>query len=206
MIAALAVTCLAAALFGAETIVIAGDTAPTGLDTPLLETAHDVNSGAGVAIAKFVTVFGTLPVTAIAALVTAILLVRAGRAADAAMLVASVVAIYIAVHVTKAATDRPRPPDPVVHASLSSFPSGHAAYSTIYVAVALLIRKGTAVTAAAVALTFAIGASRVYLRVHWATDVLAGWALGAAIFGAAAAVGVAVGRFRNNDARTVPWP
>jgi membrane-associated phospholipid phosphatase len=206
MIAALAVTAVAALLFGAETIVIAGDTRPTGLDTRVLEAAEDLNGGGGVAIAKLVTALGTLPVTAIAALVTAVLLVRAGRGADAAMLAASVMAIYIAVHVTKAATGRPRPPDPVVHASLSAFPSGHAAYSTIYVAVALLARKGAAVTAAAIALALAIGASRVYLRVHWATDVLAGWALGAAIFGAAAAIALVVGRFRNNDARTVPWP
>ena len=205
MIVALALTAVAAAVFGAETIVIAGDPSPTGLDTRVLEAAEDINSGAGVAIAKVVTVFGTLPVTGIAVVVTAILLVRAGRAADAAALVASAVAIYIAVHVTKAATDRPRPPDPVVPASLSAFPSGHAAYSTVYVAVALLSRKGAVVTAAALALACAIGASRLYLRVHWATDVLAGWALGAAIFGAAAAIAVVVGRFRNNDARTVPW-
>jgi membrane-associated phospholipid phosphatase len=206
MIGALALTALGLAIFGAQTIVIAGDTAPTGLDTHVLEAAEDINSGAGVAIAKVVTALGTLPVTAIAALVTAILLVRSGRGADAAMLIASVVAIYIVVHVTKAATDRPRPPDPIVHANLAAFPSGHAAYSTIYVAIALLSRRGAAAITAAVALAFAIGASRVYLRVHWATDVLAGWALGAAIFGAAAAIALVVGRFRNNDARTVTWP
>jgi membrane-associated phospholipid phosphatase len=206
VIAALAVAALGTLLFGAETIVVAQDTAPTGLDTRVLEAANDLNTGAGVALAKIVTVFGTLPVTGLAALVTAILLVRAGRAADAAMLAASVIAIYIAVHAVKAATDRPRPPDPVVHASLAAFPSGHAAYSTIYVAIALLSRRGAAVIAAALALACAIGASRVYLRVHWATDVLAGWALGAAIFGAAAAIALVVGRFRNNEARTVPWP
>ena len=53
---------------------------------------------------------------------------------------------------------------------------------------------------AALVLAFAIGASRAYLRVHWWSDVLAGWALGAAIFGTLAAVGIVVGYFRHNDA------
>ena len=152
-----------------------------------------------------VALLGTLPFTATLAVVAAVVLVRAGRATDAAVLVVSVIAIYIAVHVTKAATDRPRPPDPLAKASLSAFPSGHSAYSTIYVAVALATRRA-ALVAVAIVLALAIGATRVYLRVHWATDVLAGWALGAAIFGVATAIAVAVGRFRNNDPRTVPWP
>jgi membrane-associated phospholipid phosphatase len=203
MIAALAVTAVSLAVFATETAIIAGDRGPTGLDSSVLDAMRSLEDGTAVAIAKVVTVFGTLPATATVALVAAIALRR--RPAEIATLVASVVAVYIAVHVTKAATDRPRPPDPLVHASLTSFPSGHAAYSTIYVAVALATKRAP-VIAAAVALALAIGATRLYLRVHWATDVLAGWALGAAIFGAATAIALAVGRFRNNDARTVPWP
>ena len=203
MIAALVVAVLGIATFTAETAVIAGDPGPTGLDDWALDAAHRLENATGVDLAKAVTTLGTLPVTAAVALIAALALRR--RPTEVAGLVASVVAIYIVVHVVKAATDRPRPPDPLARASLSAFPSGHAAYSTIYVAVALLTRRA-ALMAAAIVLALAIGATRVYLRVHWATDVLGGWALGAAIFGAAAAIAVIVGRFRNNDPRTVPWP
>jgi undecaprenyl-diphosphatase len=123
------------------------------------------------------------------------------------VLVLSAIAIYAAVHITKAAVDRPRPPRPLVDTSLSAFPSGHAAYSTMYVALALIatrIRIGVASRAAlviaALVVAGAIGASRAYLRVHWWSDVLAGWALGAAIFGTLAALGIVVGYFRNNEA------
>lgn len=68
-----------------------------------------------------------------------------------------------------------------------SFPSGHAADSTAtYLAVALILalvvlrssRARAAVVGAAVALSAAIGVSRLVLGVHYPTDVLAGWALG----------------------------
>jgi membrane-associated phospholipid phosphatase len=210
VIAALAVTAVGLALFATETVVIAGDRGPTGLDESVLDAMHRLENGTAVAIAKVVTALGTLPVTATVALIAAMALRR--RPAEIGLLVASAVAIYVAVHVTKAATDRPRPPDPLTSSTLSAFPSGHAAYSTIYVAVALasartaFATRRTALIAAALVLALAIGATRLYLRVHWATDVLGGWALGAAIFGAATAIGLAVGRFRNNDPRNVQWP
>jgi undecaprenyl-diphosphatase len=125
---------------------------------------------------------------------------------ELAVLVAYTIAIYVAVHVTKAAVDRPRPPHPLTGSTLSAFPSGHAAYSTIYVALALIatrVRTGVArraaIVVAALVVAGAIGVSRAYLRVHWWSDVLAGWALGAAIFGSLAAAGLVVGYFRNND-------
>jgi undecaprenyl-diphosphatase len=59
-----------------------------------------------------------------------------------------------------------------------SFPSGHAC-AAMSVAVPALLAV-PAIGAPALALAFAVGASRVYLRVHYATDVLVGQALGAA--------------------------
>lgn len=85
---------------------------------------------------------------------------------------------------------RPRP-DLVAHVvdvTSASFPSGHAMLSAVtYLTLGALIaraqerRRLRAYTmGAAILLTLIIGASRIYLGVHWPTDVLAGWCLGAA--------------------------
>ncbi|MEA2430916.1 MAG: hypothetical protein QOI19_1389 [Thermoleophilaceae bacterium] len=208
LITPLAVAAVGLAVFFLELVAVTGDPGPTGLDSRALTAADDLNSGAGVAVAKVVTAFGSLPATAVAVLIGALLLARRRRRAELAVLLGSAVAIYVLVHVTKATTDRPRPPHPLAAATLSAFPSGHAAYSTMYVGLASIASRTSraSLLIAAVVAAAAIGASRVYLRVHWASDVLAGWALGAAIFGAATAIALAVGRFRNNDRATCTQP
>jgi undecaprenyl-diphosphatase len=204
--AALVVAAAGLYVFVAYTVTIAADHGPTRLDDRVLDLAGKLNSSFGVSLAKIVTAFGTLPVTAAFAIAGAVLLAARKRPVELALLVLSVIAIYVSVHITKAATGRPRPPHPLAGSTLSAFPSGHAAYSTIYVALALLTARTRSRRASRAALVIAglvaaggIGASRAYLRVHWGSDVLAGWALGAAIFGSAAATGVVVGYFRNND-------
>jgi undecaprenyl-diphosphatase len=199
-------------VFVAYTVTIAADHGATPLDNRVLDLADKLNSGFGVDLAKVVTAFGTLPVTAGFAIAGAALLAVRRRPIELGVLVISVLAIYAAVHIAKAATGRPRPPHPLAGSTLSAFPSGHATYSTIYVALALLttrarsgIASRAALVIAALVAAGAIGVSRAYLRVHWWSDVVAGWALGAAIFGSAAAVGVVVGYFRNND-RGQPVP
>jgi undecaprenyl-diphosphatase len=71
----------------------------------------------------------------------------------------------------------------------SSFPSGHAAYSVAYVAMGVIAARvlpGPASRAGLVIGTIVIsavvGLTRVYLGVHYYSDVVAGWALAATIY------------------------
>ena len=88
----------------------------------------------------------------------------------------------------KAALGRPRPPmaQAVAAADGYGFPSGHAAAAAaVCAAIAWLLtlrlpswRARTAVWVVAAMLAALVGLSRVYLGVHWFTDVLGGWVFG----------------------------
>lgn len=90
---------------------------------------------------------------------------------------------------------RPRPEVPLTQAVGLAFPSGHALNAALAAGVLLVVfrpragryAKRCAVWAAALLLAVVTGFSRVALGVHWSSDVLAGWLLGAAVVAATAA-------------------
>lgn len=90
----------------------------------------------------------------------------------------------------KIIAERPRPTDgllPILGSD--SFPSGHALTAMVfYGLIAYLFTRSvksrvwkTIIAASAATLIFLIGFSRIYLGVHWLSDVIAGWALGGVI-------------------------
>ncbi|WP_055699388.1 phosphatase PAP2 family protein [Streptomyces silaceus] len=97
----------------------------------------------------------------------------------------------------KAAYDRPRPqwPDPVDSAHYAAFPSGHAMTAAVACGLLLWLLRGygvgpvlwrTAVTLAVVSVV-GVGLTRIWLGVHWPSDVLGGWLLGALVVALAVA-------------------
>ncbi|WP_375485795.1 phosphatase PAP2 family protein [uncultured Mycobacterium sp.] len=104
---------------------------------------------------------------------------------EALFLLATMQFNELVTHVAKHLVHRPRPVTSLIHASSSSFPSGHA-LGAMAVVLALLtvlapiLGRSMRVVAvpAGTLIVVAVGFGRVALNVHHVSDVIAGWALG----------------------------
>lgn len=140
-------------------------------------------------VMRDMTALGGIGVVIGASLVFAGYLALERRLVDIAVLATSIVGAQLVSGVIKHLVQRPRP-DLVSHEAAiysASFPSGHTLMATVvYITFALLLaadfsdrRVREYLLASAWLVAFAVGASRIYLGVHWPSDVLAGWSLGA---------------------------
>jgi undecaprenyl-diphosphatase len=120
-------------------------------------------------------------VVVLVAAAAAYLAARRGLARPALALALGVLAIIFLVGATKHAWDRPRPVGRYYDPGGRSYPSGHAAYAIVFLTAAMLTGR-RALIAGAVVVAVSIGVARLYLHVHYLTDVLGGFALGTAVF------------------------
>lgn len=170
---------VALALLWALMLLIGGPHSPFDLalsdllyagDRPLLANA-----------ARVVTELGSLNVLAPVTAIAAVALIVQRRMGAAALLLFITAGGRLAVELQKASIARLRPElhEQLVHVVSLSFPSAHSANSTItYLGIALLLgrRRPWLIAAGLIALT--IGITRVMLGVHWASDLIGGWAFG----------------------------
>jgi membrane-associated phospholipid phosphatase len=188
LLAGLTVLTASAWVFGwtAEELV-EGD---THLDTRIAHWFHDRATPGWTEFFEAVTWLGNVPVLINVTLVAALLLAWRRNLDELRLLLLAVIGAEILTLGLKLGFQRERPffADPLATESSYSFPSGHATVSlALYGTLAFIaarhvqtIAARLAVLAAAGVLVLLIGLSRIYLGVHFLSDVVAGFSLGVA--------------------------
>ena len=136
------------------------------------------------------TSLGGAPLLTLLTMLAAGYLLAARKRATALFLIASVLGGALLSTSLKIGFARPRPElvAHLVQVHNPSFPSGHAMNSAVtFLTLGALLARAEPerrvklyLVGAGCLLTFIVGCSRVYLGVHWPTDVLAGWSVGGA--------------------------
>lgn len=174
---------------------VARDAQPNSFDTSILlsfrepgQLDNPIGSESFESKVRDITALGG---TAILVLVTSLViafLMISGKWQIALFVFAAVAGGQVVSSLLKFGIDRPRP-DLVPHLMVEtsqSFPSGHAMMSAVtYLTLGSLLARIVQhrsqkifLLAVAVLLTVMVGVSRIYIGVHWPSDVLAGWCLG----------------------------
>jgi undecaprenyl-diphosphatase len=203
----LAIAAVGSFVFFGYLIVLDPITELTPGDRRGVRWAGSLQAGWLTDVAKVVTNLGDLWLAGGALAITAVVLLSRRELLEGAALLAGGLITYAGVHLTKAATDRPRPLEPLVEVAGSSYPSGHAAYAVFWVAIAVALRRvfpGLAsravVLVVGVAIAVVVGLSRIYLRVHWFSDVAGGWGLAAMTLALTGMVALVVSYFAGGEA------
>ena len=132
---------LAVALFVllSYAVLIGGDPGPTPGDETAAELVGHIQTGALTGVAKAVSFLGSAGFTWALALIGAALLAWRRRWAEFWVLLGGMTITQLGLAGLEDSVDRPRPADPLVSASGSSFPSAHAAHSVFYLWLAITI-------------------------------------------------------------------
>jgi undecaprenyl-diphosphatase len=158
-----------------------------------------------IELAKVVTALGSYPVVALVVIATVSWTLLRRRWIEAITLAAGVLLSPLLVGIAKASYDRARPEGALVEFNDLAYPSGHTANSVALVACAVVLVRGGlgwavrfAAVTVAIGVVVAVGLTRVYLRVHYLTDVLGGAALAVALWSLLGTLALVAGYVRHN--------
>jgi undecaprenyl-diphosphatase len=177
------------------------------LDREAMDLAERMYNPTLVDIAHKVTAIGSFPFVLAVVIAASIWLIVKRRPLDVLALAGGFGLVVLAVHLAKTGIDRPRPGGLLVGRTYgSAYPSGHAAYATAYVALAVIVARvlegvvsRTTLVLVGALICATVGATRVYLRAHYLSDVIGGIALGLSIFALVGAISLVIGHVRHNE-------
>ena len=162
---------------------------PARFDNAALAESIEERTSVATTVAILITTLGSTAAMALVAVAVGAWCWGVGRRADAVLAIGAMAGASLVFRLIKVLLDRSRPPaaDRLVAETNESLPSGHATMSTVVIGtIVVLAWSGSsalaraAMVVAAAVWVGAVGATRVYLGVHWISDVFAGWAVGAA--------------------------
>jgi membrane-associated phospholipid phosphatase len=162
---------------------------PAQLDAAVLDESVEARTDLLTAAAVTVTHLGSTVAMAVLAVAAGVRLWLIDRRADAVLVIGAMSGAMIIFQGLKELLDRPRPPEDgrLVQAMSESLPSGHATTAIVVIGTLVVLawpgRTPTAragLVAAATLWVGAVGLTRIYLGVHWLSDVIAGWLVGGA--------------------------
>jgi membrane-associated phospholipid phosphatase len=194
VLALVAATAVATAFVGAG---------PALADRAVLGEAIQLRSGPVTWIVVAITYAGSTVAMGVLAALVALWLLRNSRTTDAVYVMAVAAGAALLFNALKRILDRPRPPvvDQLIGVTNESLPSGHATMSAAVIGSLVVLawpgRRAAgrvAILAAAVLWVVAVGLTRIYLGVHWFSDVVAGWLVGGAWLAVCTVVLVALRR------------
>jgi undecaprenyl-diphosphatase len=201
-----AILAVSSFVFIAFARIFSSDPGPTPGDLEAFDFVGLIRTDWLTGFSKAFTWLGSSTFLGPVAAITATVLAINRRWADFWVLLLSAVMIVVGVDFFKDEIGRPRPEGGLVAVDSFSYPSGHAAYSVFYtwlaVTIAVRIRpamtRSTALVLFGLSLTILVGLSRVYLGVHYLSDVTGGWAFSAFFFAFFAAVALIVTQLSKN--------
>ncbi len=138
-----------------------------------------------LAVFRVVTWLGDIRVLASGAAIVALTLVRRGARKRPLVVAIAPFVLSLIVYLLKELYRIDRPPAGLASALTFSFPSGHTSGSTAVALVIgyVLVREGIAQPLGwlvGILIPLAVGLSRIFLDMHWASDVVGGWMIGSA--------------------------